>query len=94
MSIKLVRINNHNVGPVPQLVGGADTRPVKGGDIVAEPFANIAMIGKKESGKTSVIYKVLSPAKPHTYIYICTCGVWLATLIDPQAISRLFRLNL
>ena len=56
---KAIRINNVEVHKVPQYTSHIDNRPVKGGDLFSEIYANIFLCAKKKSGKTSVIYKIL-----------------------------------
>ena len=57
MSLILKQINNHVVNAVP--LDAVDVRPVKGCDICAEPFANMFLVAKKRSGKTSACFKLL-----------------------------------
>ena len=58
--IKLDTINNEIVKPIEQYAGGQlDLRPVKGQQLCREPYANIFLVAKKKSGKTSAIFKIL-----------------------------------
>lgn len=54
----LKRINHEKVKAVP-LIGGADTRTVKGANLFSEVYANIFLCAKKKSGKSSVVYKIV-----------------------------------
>jgi hypothetical protein len=40
-------------------VQNQDTRPVRGSDVCPECYANIAILAKKDSGKTSIINKLI-----------------------------------
>lgn len=72
MSLILRQINNHSVQAVP--IEDVDVRPVKGGEICAEPYANIAIIAKKRSGKTSACFKILKECagKKTHIVVICS----------------------
>lgn len=52
MSIVTKQINNHVVKPIQIKV---DTSPIKGADVCADVYANIALIAPTNSGKTTVI---------------------------------------
>lgn len=58
MSIRARRINNQVVRPPPP-TKPLDTRPVKGAELFPELYANIFLVAKKKSGKTSVVYKII-----------------------------------
>jgi hypothetical protein len=53
------RINNEKVLPIPLIGGASDKRPIKGEQLFSEIFANIFLVARKKSGKTSVIYKIV-----------------------------------
>jgi len=57
MGIKLKQINRHSVKAIP--LPEEDKRPIRGFDIVEEPYANIFLCAKKNSGKTSATFKIL-----------------------------------
>ena len=58
--IRIDTINDEVVKPIPQYAGGnLDTRPVKGAQICSEPYANIFLVARKKSGKTSAVFKIL-----------------------------------
>lgn len=52
------KVNNVKVRQIPRL-GEEDKRPIKGCELCAQLYANIFLIAKKESGKTTVIYNIL-----------------------------------
>ena len=54
----LRQINNVKVSAIP-IIGGGDMRPIKGSELFPEVFANIFICAKKNSGKTSTIYKII-----------------------------------
>jgi hypothetical protein len=54
--IHLEKINNHVITPV---LTPLETRKVKGSSVCFDCYANIALIGKKKSGKTNVLIKFL-----------------------------------
>ena len=54
----LRQINNVKVGAIP-IIGGGDSRPIKGEELFSEVYANIFICAKKNSGKTSTIYKII-----------------------------------
>jgi hypothetical protein len=58
MKLKLTRINNKIVRPLP-VMDPEDTRPVLGADLIPEVYANIGIISKKKTGKTTIIGKIL-----------------------------------
>jgi hypothetical protein len=53
-----IKINDEKVGPIP-MKGQGEKRPVKGADLFSEPYGNIFLCARKQSGKTSVIYKII-----------------------------------
>lgn len=53
------KINDVTIKPIP-MIGGGDTRPVKGAQLFPELYANIFLCAKKNSGKSSVIYKIIN----------------------------------
>lgn len=55
----LRKINDSKVQDIPMYGGKKDTRPVKGADIIPEPYPNIFLLGRKKSGKTSTIFHIL-----------------------------------
>ena len=66
------QINSHVVNAVP--LQDVDLRPVKGKDICAEAFANIFLVAKKRSGKTSVIFKLLKECSGKNTRIIVFCS--------------------
>lgn len=69
----LKRINNEKVSAVP-VIGGADTRPVKGANLFSEPYANIFLLAKKKSGKSSVIYKIINDCSERNTKILAFCS--------------------
>ena len=55
--IKLRKINNEVVKPIP--VKKINPNNIRGYDLFPELYANIFLLAKKKSGKTSAIYKIL-----------------------------------
>lgn len=78
----LKRINNEKVSAVP-IIGGADTRPIKGAELFSEPYGNIFLLAKKKSGKSSVIYKIINDCSERNTKVMAFCStvhkdnVWL-----------------
>jgi hypothetical protein len=69
MSITLEKINKEVVKPIP--LPPEDLKPVKGFSICEEPYANIFLCARKNSGKTTVLFKILKEcAGKHTVIII------------------------
>ncbi len=58
MSIKLRRLNDHAVSAIPN-PNGEDKRPVKGAEIIALLKCIIFLCAKKNSGKTSAVFKLM-----------------------------------
>ena len=56
--MNIVKINNTKVIP-PILNAGLENKPVLGSDFIPEPYANICVLGRKNSGKSSCIYTLL-----------------------------------
>lgn len=70
-NIKTVKINNHVIKQIPNYGGKTKQLPVLGGDIIAEVYANISMIGRKMVGKTSTLYHILTQTLgADSYVYI------------------------
>ena len=69
----LKRINNERVSAVP-VIGGADTRPVKGSNLFSEPYANVFLLAKKKSGKSSVIYKIIDDCSERNTKVLAFCS--------------------
>lgn len=61
--IKTKRINNEIVKPIP-ISGGAKI-PALGSDLFEEPYANIFITAKKNTGKSTVIYNILKKCAGH-----------------------------
>jgi hypothetical protein len=57
-TIKVKTINKETIKPIP-LSGKQDTRPILGEALFPEIFANIALIAKKKSGKTTALHHIL-----------------------------------
>ena len=72
MSITLAKINKQTVQAIP--LPNADTRRIKGCDIISDCYANIALIAKKRSGKTSALFHILKQCagKDTKIIVFCT----------------------
>ena len=66
--ITIQKINNEIIQPM-KVYGGSDSRPVLGGNLFPEVYANIALIARKKSGKSVCIQKILkSCCGPNTTI--------------------------
>lgn len=52
------KVNNYKVRKIPR-EGEEDKRPIKGKELCCHLYANIFLIAKKESGKTTVIYNLI-----------------------------------
>lgn len=59
MSIKLKVINDHVVKSIPQYSGAGDMRPIRGADLFPELYSNIFCLARKNSGKSTVIFKII-----------------------------------
>ncbi len=70
--IRLHKINNENVTPIKDTQdGNTDHRPIKGENLFSEIYANIFIVAKKKSGKTTVINKIVkSCATPETTVLV------------------------
>ena len=53
----LTRINNHDIKPIKG--GKVDSRPILGADLIPHLYCNIFFVGRKKSGKTTGLLKVL-----------------------------------
>src|SRR5690349_11275763 len=51
------KLNNVKIEPLQQK--GAGVKPAKGAALFAEPYANIAIMAKKKSGKTTVVKTII-----------------------------------
>jgi hypothetical protein len=70
--IKLNRINKHRVKAIP--IPNEDRRPIRGFEIVEEPYANIFLCAKKNSGKTSATFKILKECSGQNTKIIVFCS--------------------
>ena len=68
----LKQINNQYVKAIP--IPDEDTRPIKGKDLVEEVYANIALIAKKNSGKTSALFKIMKECSVSKTIIVIFCS--------------------
>jgi hypothetical protein len=59
MKLKLSKINNEVVKPLP-VIGEQDKRPVLGANLIPEVYSNVGIISKKNTGKTTIIGKILN----------------------------------
>jgi len=83
MTIKLKKINNEIVTPM-KTPNDLDKRPPRGKDLISAPYANIYACAKKQTGKSSVVAKmVLKFAGPETQVHIFCSTVF----IDPTYIA-------
>jgi hypothetical protein len=71
--IKLKQINNEQVEAI-QPLGGADTRPILGADIIPELYSQIFFVAKKKSGKTSCLFKILKKCVGRDTIIVAFVG--------------------
>lgn len=58
MPINLKRINNEVVKPV-KIKTEDDDKPIKGYDLIPELYANIFLMAKKKSGKSTILFNLL-----------------------------------
>ena len=58
-AVATTRINNKHVKAIPIDESKKDKRQAKGWQVIPECYANIALIAKKKSGKTSVIFQLI-----------------------------------
>ena len=74
--IRLEQINDVAVKPIATATN-TDKRPVRGYDLIPEPFASIFLCAKKKSGKTSAIFKIMKECtnKP-TIIYVFCSAIY------------------
>ena len=57
---KFIKLNDHKIGGIPDLIGGDKNElPVRGSKLITELYANICIIGRKESGKTSLLFLII-----------------------------------
>ncbi len=56
--MSLVRINNIVVKSIP-LVGGGDSRPIRGWQLISELYANLFLCARKMTGKTTALNTIL-----------------------------------
>lgn len=59
MQVSLKQINDEKVKPTKFQFGGTDDRPIKGASLFDEIYSNIFLLGKKKSGKSTVINKII-----------------------------------
>lgn len=59
MSIKLKVINEHVVTKIPQYGVAEDNRPIRGVDLFPEIYSNIFCLARKNSGKSTTIFKII-----------------------------------
>ena len=57
--LRIKRINNVKIKPIPQYGGQQDKRPVLGADFFEKLKCNIYICARKESGKTTTIFNIL-----------------------------------
>jgi hypothetical protein len=63
---QVTQLNDVKVEPIPQKGGG---KKAKGHQLFSDPYANIAAFGRKKSGKSSVIFKIVQEcATPETTV--------------------------
>jgi hypothetical protein len=72
-TIKVKTINKQVIKPIP-IEGQQDTRPILGADLFEEIYANIALIAKKKSGKTTTLHHILKrcAGKDTHVIFFCS----------------------
>lgn len=58
MSVRIKKINNKEVKPIPKL-NGEDNRPILGAELIPQAFCNIFISAAKFSGKTTALFKIL-----------------------------------
>lgn len=79
----LKRINNIKVGRVQIGGGGEQVYPVRGSSIFSEPYANVFLLAKKKSGKTTLLTKILKKCTgPKTKL------VFMVSTIDKDDIYK------
>ena len=57
--MQTTRVNNKHVKAIPVDEAKKDKRQAKGWQLIPECYANVALVAKKKSGKTSVIYQLI-----------------------------------
>ena len=57
-TVSMTKINKARVRSIPK-EGDDDTRPIKGYEICPHLYANIYLVAKKESGKTTLIWNFI-----------------------------------
>ena len=78
----LKQINNIKVGQI-QTGGGDAAKPVRGASIFPEPYANVFLLAKKKSGKTTLLTKILKQCTgPKTKL------VFMVSTIDKDDIYK------
>ena len=68
----LQQINKQKVKAIP--IPDEDKRPIKGFDICEEVYANIFLCAKKNSGKTSAIFKIAKECATKKTVVIIFCS--------------------
>lgn len=57
--LRVKKINNAEIKPIPKYGGKQDNRPILGADYFDKLFCNIYICARKESGKTTTIFNIL-----------------------------------
>jgi len=70
--ISLQQINNQRVRAIP--LPEEDLRPIKGFDVCEEVYANIFLCARKNSGKTSALFKIVKECATKKTIIIVFCS--------------------
>ncbi len=71
--IKVKKINNIEIKPI-KFAKPPDNRPVRGGEMISECFANIFICARKMSGKSTIIFNILEQCMGPETIIVCFCS--------------------
>lgn len=73
LTVKIQKINNETVRPV-RITTGDEKLEIKGANICPELYANIFLVAKKRSGKTSVVAKLINSFVSTDTVIITFCS--------------------
>lgn len=73
-SVKTKKINNFKVKPL--VIAGGSGLKVKGAELFPEPYGNIALIARKMSGKTSVVFNILKKCAMKDTTIVVFASTW------------------
>jgi len=68
--VRVQRINNSIVEPVPVIRTEEDLKPVKGSDLLPEIYSNLYAVAMKKQGKSTLVYNIVKETSdPRTKIF-------------------------